>query len=172
MILFNNPVTPLNFVFIVSNNNEQVSIQAFRVLDRRMNRERSWHGWGKPIYRKWSQIAFDPSPPPSSVKQAPWGSFFGPYFSFLMDAITLETGHKVCILPAMSICIKYTILRFVKGYCNSTTVACLFLTLPNWAKSANHPGKRSARDVKNVNRLELKMFRVLVCDFWIIGSTE
>ena len=68
MILFNNPVTPLNFVFIVSNNNEQVSIQAFRALKRRMNRERSWLGRGKAIFKKWSvqldnaQIAFDPAP--------------------------------------------------------------------------------------------------------------
>ena len=49
------------------------------------------------------------------VKRALCCIFLDPIFSFLMDAITLETGHKVCILPAMSICIKYTILRFLKG---------------------------------------------------------
>ena len=34
-----------------------------------------------------AEIAFDPP----FVKQAPWGTFFGPYFSSLIDAMTLET---------------------------------------------------------------------------------
>ena len=123
---------------------------------------------GNPFWKVAAQTGiaqknWDPTPP---------SFFFGPFFPFWWTLWHKKREYKVCILPAMSICIKYTILRFVKGYCNSTTVACLFLTLPNWAKSANQFGKRSARDVKNVNRLELKMFRVLVCDFWIIGSTE
>ena len=37
------------------------------------------------------------------------------FFTSWLTPWQLKQEHKVCILPAMSICIKYTILRFLKG---------------------------------------------------------
>ena len=78
---------------------------------------------GKPLFVKWSvymsiaQKAFDPPRPPPALCQSGTiaAPFLGPIFSDGRHNITNEK-HEICILPEMSIRIKYTIQRFVKGH--------------------------------------------------------
>ena len=76
------------------------------ILEKPLSKERS-------LYVGIAQIAFDPQP--LFVKQAPCYIFIALFFPLLPRQWTREQ-KVVCILAAMSIWIKYTILWFVKGY--------------------------------------------------------
>ena len=67
--------------------------------------------------------------------------FWTLFFPLWLTPWHKKQGHKVCILPAIGICINYTILLLVEGWVPLLLLWC-FLTLSKWTnKCTNYPGQ-------------------------------
>ena len=104
-----------------------------------------------------SQILF--SPPPLCQKQEPCCTFLDFIFPFWWTPRRKKQEHEDCIFPATSICIKYAILMFVKGYHYP------FL-LVGQKSAKKHPGNGQCPNKcsvwKNIKHIE-RWFLIPVC---------